>query len=47
MHISNRFVVVCNIQIVIRMLKYRSQYYKFDSCGKKSELFFLDILSPN
>ena len=28
MHISNRFVIVSNIQIIIRMLKYRSQYYK-------------------
>ena len=31
MHISNRFVIVCNIRIVIQMLKiYRSQYFKFD-----------------
>ena len=43
MHISNRFVIICNIRIVIRILKRkdRSQYYKFDSCGKKSiELLF-------
>ena len=32
MHISKRFVIVCNIQIVIRMLKI-SQYYKFEYVG--------------
>ena len=29
-HISNRFVIACYIQIVIRTLKNRSRYYKFE-----------------
>ena len=36
MHISNRFAIVCNIQIVIQMLKILitvSQCYKFEYGG--------------
>ena len=38
MHISNCFVIVCNIQIAIRVLKiyyklYKLQYYKFEYRG--------------
>ena len=37
MKISNRFAIVYNIQICYsNVKKYRSQYYQFDSCRKKS-----------
>ena len=33
MHISNRFVIVCNIKLLFECYKYRSQYYKFELRG--------------
>ena len=51
MHTSNRFVIVCNIRIVIRMLK---KYIDHSITSlipvgrsRSSELCFLDILSTN
>ena len=33
MHISNRFVIVCNIKLLFECYEYRSQYYKFELRG--------------